>query len=194
MPFVHHVPMKASLLILLVFQCWSLQAQDRELLRVQRSKITFVSDAPLEYITATNEKVEGILDPNARTFALRIPMGDFNGFNSPLQREHFNENYILTRKFPNATFSGRLIEAIYLSLPGEYNGRAKGEFTLKGITRERIIPCKIMVSEEGVQVSAAFDVLLDEHDIRVPKVVQQKISSVVKVEVDVLFGSGPTSQ
>ena len=169
------------------------QAQERELLRIERSLIEFESKAPLETIAATNTKASGILDPNARTFAVQIPMDEFNGFNSPLQREHFNENYMLSRKWPNGSFKGRIIEEIDLHSPGEFAVRAKGDFTLKGITRERIIPCKIIVSEEGIRVDSEFEVLLDEHEIRVPRVVQQKISSVVQVGFNAVFkASGPS--
>ncbi len=156
-------------------------------MRVQRSQITFVSDAPLEYITATNSRSEGLLDATERTFALQIPIAEFEGFNSPLQREHFNENYMLSRKWPRATFAGRIIENVDLSTAGKHQVRAKGEFTLKGIKKERIIPCDLVVAEDGIRVTARFEVLLDDHEIRVPRVVQQKISSVIDVEVDVLF-------
>jgi hypothetical protein len=164
-----------------------INAQERELLRIQRSQVTFTSDAPLEHITATNTRATGILDRAARTFAIQIPMVEFQGFNSPLQREHFNENYMSSRKWPNATFIGRIIEEVDMAVPGEHAVRAKGEFSVKGVARERIIPCKLVVAEDGIRVISNFDVLLDEHDIRVPKVVRQKISSVVAVEVDVLF-------
>ncbi len=179
--------MKLLLPFITILLSMPLMAQDRELLKVDRSKVVFVSDAPLEHITATNTRAHGLIDPKERTFAIQILLVEFEGFNSPLQREHFNENYLLSRKFPNAKFTGRIIEAVDLSVPGEHQVRAKGEFTLKGITKERIIPCKLVVSNDGIRVSTAFDVLLEDHQIRVPRVVQQKISSVVKVDVDLLF-------
>jgi hypothetical protein len=179
--------MKRLLPFLLVVLSLQLAGQDRELLKVDRSKVVFISDAPLEYITATNSHASGLIDPKEKTFAIQIPIVEFKGFNSPLQREHFNENYMLSGKFPNARFTGRIIETVDLSTPGEHQVRAKGEFTLKGVTKERIIPCKVIVTNEGIRVVTNFDVLLDDHQIRVPRVVQQKISSVVKVECDLLF-------
>jgi hypothetical protein len=164
-------------------------AQESDLLRMHRSHISFVSNAPLEHISAANTKASGIIDLQKRTFAIQIPMTEFEGFNSPLQREHFNENYMMSRKWPNATFVGRIIENVDLTVPGEHTVRAKGDLTLRGVKRERIIPCNIIVTHEGVRVTSGFDVLLDEHDIRVPRVVQQKIASVIQVEIDALFRS-----
>ncbi len=162
-------------------------AQDRVLLKVERSEVTFVSEAPLERITATNPKSAGLLDATARSFAVRIPIVDFQGFNAPLQQEHFNENYLGSRKFPNATFEGRIIEAVDLSVPGEHAIRAKGCFTIHGVETERVIPCKIVVTDQGVRVTAEFDVTLADHGIRIPRVVQHKLAAIAKVKVDALF-------
>ena len=65
--------------------------------------------------------------------------------------------------------------------------RAKGELSIHGVVRERIIPCTLVVTAEGVRVTSSFEVLLSDHDIRIPKVVQQKIASVVQVKLDLLF-------
>lgn len=143
----------------------------------------------MERITATNTKATGLIDPAQRTFVVRIPVVEFQGFNAPLQREHFNENYMASRVHPNATFQGRIIETVDLSVPGTYEVRAKGQLMIHGVEHERIIPCKVVAAPDGLRVSSAFDVALDEHGIRVPRVVQQKIASVVQVKVDLLFRS-----
>jgi len=180
------------LVVVLGAQC--LHAQDRVLFSVLRSEVTFVSDAPLERISATNSRSSGLIDVGKRTFAVQIPISDFQGFNAPLQREHFNENYLETRVWPKASFQGRIIEAIDLAIPGTHQVRAKGAFTIHGVERERIVPCRVVVSEQGIRVTADLDVALEEHGIRIPRVVQQKIASIVQIKVDVLFTQGAIKQ
>ncbi|MBK9764593.1 MAG: hypothetical protein IPO87_14895 [Flavobacteriales bacterium] len=58
--------------------------------------------------------------------------------------------------------------------------------------QERIIPCKVVVAENGIRITTTFDVALDDHGIRVPRVVQQKIAAVIEVKVDLLFEPGPS--
>jgi hypothetical protein len=53
-------------------------------------------------------------------------MRSFQGFNSPLQKEHFNENYVESDKFPEASFKGKIIEDQDLTVDGTYELRAKG--------------------------------------------------------------------
>jgi len=166
-------------------------AQDPVRWKLSRSFVGFTSDAPLERISAENTKSKGLLDLSARSFALQIPVVEFQGFNSPLQREHFNENYLASQEFPNATFTGRIIESVDLTVPGTHTVRAKGELIIHGKERERIIPCDLVVSRDGIRVTSTFVVALEEHSIRVPRVVQQKIASVISVTVDALFKPAP---
>lgn len=176
-----------SILLVPLLIATTVSAQSDPLLKLVRSNITFESDAPLEHITAANTKATGLIDPVERTFAVRIPIADFKGFNAPLQQEHFNENYMVTRTWPTATFQGRIIEAIDLAVPDNYDVRAKGELIIRGVKHERIIPCRLVVAPDGIRVTTGFDVVLDQHDIRIPRVVQQKIAPVVQVGVDLLF-------
>ena len=162
-------------------------AQDRTLYRVDRSSVRFISEAPLERITASTDKTTGVLDLDQRTFAVQVPMRSLEGFNSPLQREHFNENYMRSQQFPNAVFAGRIIEHVDLRVPGEHQVRAKGMLTIHGEQRERILDCLLRIGHDGVRVTSTFGVLLEEHGVRVPRVVQQKIANEVEVEVDLHF-------
>jgi hypothetical protein len=181
---------KISLVLLLFCGTHVLHAQDVVRYSVSRSEVIFVSDAPLERISASNSRSTGLIDIGARTFAVQIPILDFQGFNAPLQREHFNENYLETRTWPYASFQGRIIESIDLTIPGSHQVRAKGAFTIHGVEQERIVPCRIVVSEQGIRVTADLHVTLEDHKIRIPRVVQQKIAAVVQVKVDVLFTPG----
>ena len=164
-----------------------LMAQTTGTFRARRSAVSFVSDAPMERISARLSSAKGAVDPVARTFAVQIPMADFEGFNSPLQREHIRENYLETERYPYAVFKGRIIESVDLSAPGNYDVRVKGPLIVHGVERERIIECRVVVAPEGVRVTANFEVLLEDHAVRVPRVVQQKIAPDVSIEVDMLF-------
>ncbi len=148
-----------------------------------KGSISFSSDAPLELIKASGNEMKGRFDVSKKLFAFSIKITSFTGFNSPLQREHFNENYMESVQYPNASFSGRIIEDIDFSKDGTYEVRAKGNLTIHGVTQERIIKCDLLVKEGKINVKANFTVLLAEHNILIPKVVHEKLASEIKVEV-----------
>ncbi len=145
--------------------------------------IKFTSYAPLEYIQASSDELAGILNINDLSFSFTVPMVSFQGFNSALQRTHFNENYIESEKFPNSTFKGKIIEEIDFTTPGTYQIRAKGLLNVHGINNDRIIRCVIQVETGKITVESNFTVPLDEHKIKIPSIVQQKIAEVIDVSI-----------
>ena len=73
----------------------------------------------------------------------------FKGFNSPVQQEHFYENYIEDDKFPRSSFQGKIIEKIDANLTGDFNVRAKGILDIHGVKQERIIPGTLIIEENA---------------------------------------------
>lgn len=145
--------------------------------------IHFRSDAPLELIKASSKEMRGKLVADKKAFAFAVKIRSFNGFNSPLQKEHFNENYLESNVYPDATFSGRIIEDIDFTQNGTYTVRAKGILTIHGVQQERIIKSEITIKNGNLKISSAFTVQLNDHNIPVPKVVHEKLASEINVEV-----------
>lgn len=173
-------------LVLLLLSGTTGWAQEN-LLRTREGTIAFKSNAPLEVIEASSTALEGIIDPAKGTFAFSAPIRSFQGFNSPLQREHFNENYLESDKYPRATFSGKIIEEIDFTRDGRFEVRAKGKLNVHGREQERIIRSTVDIKNGTIQVSSSFTVLLEEHDIAIPKIVYQKIAEEIQVTVAATF-------
>ena len=70
-------------------------------------KVSFFSSAPLEDIEAVHEEVSGVIDAESGEVAFIVRMTGFQ-FEKKLMQEHFNENYVESEKFPNATFEGKI--------------------------------------------------------------------------------------
>ncbi|MBS4065195.1 MAG: YceI family protein [Chitinophagaceae bacterium] len=145
--------------------------------------INFRSEAPLELINAESKELKGAVDADKRTFAFRIRIRSFEGFNSPLQKEHFNENYMESVKIPEALFSGKIIEDVDLTIPGVYTIRAKGILNIHGVPRERIIKSDVEVKNGMIKIKSNFTVLLSDHNIPIPRVVKEKLANEIKVEL-----------
>ena len=162
--------------------------QDKDQIYICRNgSVSFISDAPLELIKASNEKLSGALNVNDRSFSFQVPTKAFEGFNSSLQKVHFNEDYMETELFPNSTFKGKIIEEVDLTVAGEYKIRAKGKINIHGVEIDRIVRCDLRVSENKIQVNAAFTVFIADHNISIPSILNQKIATEIKVNVDFTF-------
>lgn len=153
-------------------------------LHCKQGRISIRSDAPLEIIQAQSQQLRGIIDTATQQFAWSVRIRSFEGFNSPLQREHFNEDYMESEKYPEATFSGRIIEAIEWQKNGVYEVRAKGRLNIHGVEQERIIRGTLEIQERRVRIRAQFSVLLADHNIAIPRAVFQKIAEEIQVIVE----------
>ncbi len=165
---------------------WLLGAglNEQGVFRCENGKVSFKSDAPLEVIQAKSGKLRGVIDTAKQTFAWSVEIKTFEGFNSPLQREHFNENYMETKRHPKASFSGKIIEDVDFQKNGTYSVRAKGKLNIHGVEQERIIKSQLEVNGNKLRVQSSFAVPLAEHNITIPKVVYQKIAEEITVTVD----------
>ncbi|MBK9150248.1 MAG: YceI family protein [Saprospiraceae bacterium] len=147
-------------------------------------KVRFESDAPLEYITAVADKVQGVITPEDGRFAFTVSIKSFEGFNSALQKEHFHENYMDSDKYPLASYSGKLLDPIDISAQGEFVVRTKGKFEVKGVAREKILKHTINIKNGQIQIHSEFTVLLSDFNIHIPRIVLNKISEEIKITVD----------
>lgn len=143
----------------------------------------FTSEAPLELIKAQSNKTAGVLDINTKNVAFTVAIESFDGFNSGLQKEHFRENYLEISKYKSATFKGKIIEDIDFSKNGTYTVRAKGTFNIHGTEKEKIVKTKITIKDKDIFIETSFEVPLDDYNIKVPKVVNQKIASIIMIDV-----------
>ncbi len=150
---------------------------------VVKGEIYFNSSSPNEIIKAKSDELQGVLDVSKNLFAFKVVVSTFTGFNSPIQKEHFNENYMETFKYPQATFSGKIIEDIDLSKKGEYVLRAKGKINIHGTEQERIIYTTVKVQEELVSFKSEFSVTLSDHNIKIPRVVHTKLAKEINLLV-----------
>ncbi len=146
--------------------------------------VHFHSDAPQELIGATSKNLVGAVNISKRTFLFRISIASFVGFNSPLQKEHFNENYMESDMFPTATYTGKIIEDIDFSKDGDYHIRAKGKLVIHGVEQQRIIKCHIVCRNGTISVQSDFVVLLADYNIKIPRIVSDKLSPEIKVSVN----------
>jgi polyisoprenoid-binding protein YceI len=100
-----------------------------------------------------------------------------------LQKEHFNDNYLESDKYPNTTFTGRIIDDIDFKKYGIYTIRVKGMFKVKGVTREELIRGTLEVSSAGIKLNTSFSILLSDYEIRIPRIVNQKIAPDIQIAI-----------
>lgn len=182
-------PMRIPLCSLLIIISGFAAAQKK--FTISQGTIKFASKAQLELIQANSNQLQGIINPTSNQFAFLVNIKSFQGFNSGLQRQHFNENYMESEKFPVAKFSGKIIEQVNFTTDNTIEVRAKGELEIHGQKQIRIIKAKITVKGNQLAVEAHFLVPLSDHSITIPKIVSQKIATEIEVDINALLSQEP---
>ncbi len=168
----------SGLIFLMLFG--SLQVNAQKFYKNTATKVRFFSEAPLENIEAINESAASIINTETGEIAVVIPIKMFE-FEKALMQEHFNENYMESDTYKNASFKGKFDEMPDLSKTGVYDVSATGAFTIHGVERSRTLKGKLSVKKNEITLESVFPVKLEDHDIEIPKMVFEKIAEVVEV-------------
>ncbi|HMG14859.1 MAG TPA: YceI family protein [Saprospiraceae bacterium] len=174
--------MKFLLLFLLIIPFTTLTAIAQKLFS-SNGRVEFISDAPLEKIKAVTNSLRGVIDINKQEFAFTVDIKTFKGFNSPLQKDHFNENYMESSIYPKATYTGKLIDKVDLSKDGRFTARSKGWLNIHGVAQERIIKSVFEIKDKKLTMTSNFNILLQEYNINIPIIVHQKIAEEIDINV-----------
>ena len=149
--------------------------------------IKFEASMPaFEEIAATNNSVSCVFDKTNGDIATLALMKAFK-FKSPLMEEHFNENYVESDKYPNATFSGKVknIGEIDFTRNGVYQTTVEGDLTIKGITKKVTEKGTFEVKDGKVIGKSTFNILLADYGIKIPNTVASNISKTIQIDVEV---------
>jgi polyisoprenoid-binding protein YceI len=138
-------------------------------------------------IVAESAELNGLLDVKTKLFAFTVNNESFKGFNSQLQQTHFNDNYLETDKYPVISFSGKIIDDIDFNSAGNYVVRTKGMLNIKGVNREQLIKSTVEIKDGKIKILSSFSILLDDYNIRIPRIVSQKIAPEIFIDINTIM-------
>lgn len=168
--------------IALILLTWFVNQAGQETYVCKNANISLYSKAPLEDIDAVSAKGTSVFNASNGALAFSIPIRSFQ-FQKSLMQEHFNENYMESDKYPNASFSGKISEKIDASKNGSYPVNAVGTLEVHGVKQNRTIPGTITVSNGAVSMKSEFTVMCKDHKIEIPKLVFEKIAESIRVQI-----------
>ncbi|MBD1396628.1 YceI family protein [Pontibacter sp. JH31] len=174
--------MKLYLLTLLFLLTAFSGVKGQDLYYAKKVETGFFSEARFENIEAASNAGISVLNTRSGEIAFKIPIRSFV-FANGLMQEHFNETYLESDKYPNATFSGKLVERIDFAIPGSYPVKATGTLTVHGVPQKRTIAGTVQVLGNSIVLTANFLVPVADHEIDIPKDKLSNISQEIKINL-----------
>ncbi|WP_353185378.1 YceI family protein [Parapedobacter lycopersici] len=162
------------------------EAEAQALLIDRESRVSFFSEAPLENISAVTKQAASALDTVTYEIAFRVPISSFE-FRKQLMREHFNETYLASDKFPYARFGGKISGHIDWNSDGTYPVTVSGNLEIHGVRKFYTTEAVVTVKGALITAVAQFKVKVADHGIEIPRLVIKNIAEVVDVDVSATY-------
>ena len=176
--------MKYIALILLVW--FSTNRAGQDIYVCKNATVSIYSKAPIEDIEAKTDKGTSVFNAATGEFAFSVPIRSLK-FDKALMQEHFNENYMESDKYPQASFKGKLAQTPDVTKDGVYPVMANGVLEVHGVKQSRTIPGKLTVSGGVISLSSEFMVACKDHKIEIPTLVFHNIAETIKVQVNASY-------
>jgi polyisoprenoid-binding protein YceI len=171
----------------------------------RRDMVKFTSKAPLETVVGATGEVKGFVSVNAKDIT-DSPQAIFEVDLASLKTgiglrdRHMREQYLETDKFPAVVFELLEItdtDAKELKENADIKLTARGHFKLHGVTKEITVPITVGYYRESnddgarfagelIRITAEFDVLLSDYEIKRPQFVILKLDDRQKVNIELL--------
>ncbi len=153
----------------------------------RQGQVTFFSYTSAENIEAVNNQALSILDIETNEIAVDILMKAFV-FKKKLMREHFNESYIESDLYPKAAFRGKIV-GFNPTQEGAQTRIIEGMFTLKDNTVPLTFKVTIERINDAYKIIGDAEVLLENYDIKIPKLLSPNIAKNIQVSFNFEFTS-----
>ena len=169
----------------IIFLVLTIPLFGKDIYFTRSGSVSFFSSTPIEDIRAINEQTTCVLDLKTGDVSFRIPIRGFI-FKNGLMQEHFNENYLESDTYPNASFTGSIEGWKDIILTEKFQPVSlKGTMTIHGISKDITEPGNILMKDNKIIGSATFKITVADYKIEIPKILRDNIAKVVDVDVDI---------
>lgn len=177
-----------QLLLIAVLFCAEVNAQ---VFLTEHGNAVFLSKAPLNEFEGKSASLKGLIDFEKNLIDFYLDLNTLKTGIS-LRDKHMRDNYLETKKFPFAEFSGKIQNLSEIDLNDLRNGKkviAEGNFSIHGVSMPRLIEGTLSLDEKDqvLKLNCTFNVLLTDHNISKPSIMGYDLADVQQVSITATF-------
>ncbi|HTB33143.1 MAG TPA: YceI family protein [Bacteroidia bacterium] len=146
------------------------------------AKVSFFSETKAENIDAKNTICKPIMSIATGEFDVSLVNTSFE-FPKSLMKEHFNEDYMESSKFPKTIFTGKISGNVDYLEDGTYNVSVTGTMDMHGVKKQITVPGTITVKGGVLFIYAKFNVKIADYNIKLPSFLSMNVADNVDVTV-----------
>lgn len=169
---------------LLVLASLSAPAEARQtVFSTETGHVRFDSRMPVHAFHGTSDNLVGQISLADSTVDFFVDLATLDTGNG--KRDKDMRGTLEVDKYPFAEYFGTLVTPFDETSAEPQQATTRGTFTVHGISREVEISGTLQRTAEGLHLTAAFDVRLEDHEIEPPRILLMKVRDVQEVSIDV---------
>lgn len=149
----------------------NIQAQ---VLTFDHGEVEFYTSSILSDIEATSEDIAVSLDVASRQVDITIPIASFE-FEYEMMQDHFNEEYMESDKYPNATFQGVISQDIS-DLSDEMEVDVSGTLNIHGVEKQTNFKAKLAKKDGFTVVRCKFTIVFKDFNVDEPSILTKSVA------------------
>jgi hypothetical protein len=174
--------MKKIISVIAVFCGLFTTASFGQIYMADSARISFFSKTNAEDIDAANTLCKPIMSISTGEFDVSLNNTSFD-FPKPLMKEHFNEDYMESAKYPKTVFTGKINGTVDYLTDGTYNVTVTGTMDMHGVKKTITVPGTITVKGSALFIYAKFNIKIADYNIKLPSFLSMNVADNVDVTV-----------
>jgi hypothetical protein len=174
--------MRKIINLVLVFSTAFLISGNAQMYQADSARISFFSKTNAENIDATNTLCKPLMSVGTGQIVFSLNNTSFD-FPKPLMKEHFNEDYMESAKYPVTKFDGKITGTVDYLQDGTYNVSVTGTMDMHGVKKTITVPGTITVKGGVILIYAKFNIKIADYNIKLPSFLSINVADNVDVTV-----------
>ncbi len=150
--------------------------------------VLFMVQAPMEQFDGSTAMIDGFVkwegeNPLTESeFYFQVDLRDLDT-GIAKRNQQMREKYLQTDKYPYAVYTGMLTAIDTLETDNEFDVKVEGTLNLHGVEQSYVIDGRISLIDSTMQVQCGFELGLQRHNIKIPKIMFAKISDFILMDL-----------
>lgn len=172
--------MSISRLIALAGLLMATAGVSAQILTFDHGKVEFHTSSIMSDIEAVSEDISVSLDLQSGAVKIGMSISSFE-FEYEMMQEHFNEEYLESHIYPDATFTGKVIQDI-TNITQAVEVDVSGTLTIHGVTKPANFKATLSKVDGFTKVKCMFPIVFKDFGVDEPSILTKSVAKDVEVK------------
>lgn len=160
---------------------FSFNCLNAQILSFDHGEIEFYTATAVSDIEAVTDTADVNLNIQTGQVEVKVNIKSFE-FEYNLMQDHFNESYMESDKFPQATFKGKILQDISTGIGALREVEVSGDLTIHGVTKQIQFNANISKQGELTVVKTKIPVVFKDYGIDDPSILTKSVATDVEIK------------